>query len=138
LMKNFFVALESNFSLKKLYFPKFSKENYEDLIKLLKINKNLTKILIPTHEIFDKKFLEEFRFYCCCNKMWTARNHIKCAQEFRSACYFFLLCLNRIQKNSSFKLPKFVLFEIIKLIDRRSFWKIALFVENKKNSCLIK
>jgi len=47
-------------------------------------------------------------------KEWSPNNHIEFPKKFRKNIETFLFCLKRIQYKSGVKIPKFVIFEIIK------------------------
>ena len=51
-----------------------------------------------------------------CKIIWSPSIHKYCSEPFRENILIFYKCLKRIQK--SVKLPKFVIYEIIKFIDR--------------------
>lgn len=56
-----------------------------------------------------------------CNKrkikvMWKPENHFRYIESFKLSILFFFLCLNRFKEQTGFKVPKFILFEIIKKV----------------------
>jgi len=59
---------------------------------------------------------------------WSPDNHPSYLLAFRKAIFTFLLCLRRFRASTGLKLPKFVLFDIIKQIYRS---KSAFFVSSK-------
>ena len=50
------------------------------------------------------------------NIVWTPERHIYFSESFQKCVLGFLLCLKKIQKTTKIKIPKFVLFEIVKEI----------------------
>jgi hypothetical protein len=72
-------------------------------------NWNHNEILLQTKTLLD------------CNVMWRAEQHINQSPEFKSAILMFMKCLKVWQKRTGIKIPKFVIFEIIKIIDRKTF-----------------
>ena len=53
---------------------------------------------------------------------WKSSNHIYYPNSFKSSIFTFVLCLKQFQNEfKTFKIPKFVLFEIINKFDRFDF-----------------
>ena len=114
-------------SLKKIYLflNLFTKNSSISIYDSLKHNFHLTKIVLYEDHFRDQEFWflmkRKINFLLNCNKKWKAEKHIYFHKLFKQSVFTFVLCLKENQKNLSFKIPKFVLLEIVKKIDRRSF-----------------
>ena len=56
------------------------------------------------------------KFYNSMPTQWTSENHKNCAPSFKQRIIAFVLFLKRNQMKTGLKIPKFVLFEIIKFV----------------------
>ena len=97
---------------------KIGEEGSKYLCQVLEINSSLKKVVLDktSFEIDQKIF-----FLLECNIEWNPFTHSLFFDEFKSTVFCFLVCLNEKQKNFFFKIPKFVKFEIIKKIERKSY-----------------
>ena len=125
-MNPFCELIESNSpNLKKIKYSNIfvQLDTLQSIYNSLKKNFNLTRLKImdlyqsEKYNFFDRKI----RFLLNCNKLWKPNNHIYFSQCFRRSVFTLVLCLRQKQNSLFFKIPKFILFEIIKRINRRSF-----------------
>ena len=92
------------------------------ILRSLQHNFHLTKLGFSEFEDdFEINLIKKIDFLLNCNKSWKLNNHVYFFKKFKDAVFSFLLCMKEMQKSFNLKVPKFVLFEIIKKIDRRSF-----------------
>jgi hypothetical protein len=121
-------SLESNNSLVSICLNKTTfEQGIECLKKSLRLNSNLSEILIGCLSLTNGDYIipEEIVYYLETNKIkWSLESHNLCFNSFKQAIHTFLLCMKRIQFKTKLKIPKFVLFEIIKFVDRKSFFEI--------------
>ena len=91
----------------------------------LKFNFHLTQLTLFEREIENHHLFilrkSEIDFLLSCNKKWKPKKHVYFQKSFKESVFTFVVCLKEKQKTLFFKLGKFVWFEIIKMIDRRSF-----------------
>jgi len=67
------------------------------------------------------EILQQTKTLLDCNVMWRAEQHIYQPPEFKSTILMFMKCLKVWQKLTRIKIPKFIIFEILKFIDRKTF-----------------
>ena len=82
---------------------------------------------------------EDLQFLLSCNFEWTPHLHSTMFECFKSSVLSLYICTHVIERKYKFKLPKFLFYEIIKMIDRKSYlqlWKSTKkeAVEEKKES----
>jgi hypothetical protein len=58
------------------------------------------------------------------NLVWNTENHKLLHEQIQKIIFLYILCLKDKQKTLLFKIPKFILYELIKKIDRKSFLEI--------------
>jgi hypothetical protein len=85
-------------------------------------NKSIIKldIFCDVNFISHENFII-IKFLTHCNMPWTSERHYNQSNSFKKAIYTFLFCLQQKQKQSKLKIPKLVLFEIIKAVNRKAF-----------------
>jgi hypothetical protein len=131
-----YTALSNNTSLKDLELPLFTyhkKANtaiiYSKLSECLMLNNSLLKIHLygrmnedeDTKQI-NLKINSMIKPIPKANRIWNSNDHHKLTfPAFQQSLHTFLLCLKANQFKTKLKIPKFVLFEIIKFIVRKSF-----------------
>ena len=101
-----------------LHFNNFGKNDHKKIISLLKINcslENLSLVNVP----FD---LQSINFLLQCNRPWCSPQSFHFSPPFNSILFTFVSCLKLVQKCFFFSIPKFILYEIIKWVDRKSFY----------------
>ena len=112
--------LKPNQSLKKLFFTRNFYETKSislQLVDLLKTNNSICKIDEKNGGLMAKYFLN-------CNKEWKKEIHHKFSKSFKNSVFSFVCCLKKIEQNLPFKMGKFVVFEIIKKVERKSFQQL--------------
>ena len=118
--------LENNKTMKEIDISKaffIPKESYKHFVSTLKINNTLETLIYEENNSYH----QEIKLLLECNKEWSPSLHSSLFKEFRSTLKVFLFCLREYQCAFNFKIPKYVVFEIIKRIDRKSyhqFWSI--------------
>ena len=116
-------SLKHNSTLKEIYLENFqfekTNENYffDFIVDVLKINNSIVKMDINDSSSCIKYLLD-------CNKQWTIENHKYCPKLFKNGVFVFNLCLKLIEKNLQFKLGKFIVFEMIKRINRKAYFDL--------------
>ena len=159
-LKNFCGGLNQNTYLKHIniswneisqtgaeFFCNFLKSNHslkEISIKIGSMNSNILGLLhealrinscieiLKTNDLDDDE-MGEIQFFLSCNKPWTTQLHSTLLDPFKSCVESLLLVLKFYEKTNRIKIPRFVIFEIIKMIDRKSFSPFSeKFKENKK------
>ena len=135
-MKLLSEALKVNNSLKEINIRRkyFYKKEVGLLVEAAFKNNSLNKISLNC----DPSILEKINFLLSCNLEWNCSIHNSLFPEFNCSIFVFLLCLNEIHNFLQFKIPKFVLFEIFKKIDRKSFfllWKNNRKFDKKRKYC---
>ena len=128
----FFNSLESNKTIESLgMIGNYMRDgNFVCLINLLKKNKMLKKIDLSFH-LDHSEYLREINFLLSCNIGWSPFDFLDSVDSFKDSILSFLLSLKFIQNKYAFRVPKFVLFEIFKNVDRKAY---SL---NKKNQFFI-
>ena len=124
--KIFFESLKHNFSLHWVGFThiKVNLDDVQFLVEVLKENSSLKKMKIYLQDLEDQSFKSQIKFLCKCNEEWTPSLHSKIFSEYQSCIFTFLLCSNHIKRRDSIpKFPKFILFEIFKKVERKSFFE---------------
>jgi hypothetical protein len=135
-MEYFIECLKSNSSLKRIINKSWTKNR--DLDKLIKRSKSNPNLMKPEkkEEIEDyehaQKISQKIEYLTKCNQLWNSKTHKNCSFSFHQAVHTFLLCMKRNQKQTGLKIPKFVVFEILKFIDRKSFLSLD-FPDDKTN-----
>ena len=85
------------------------------LIDLLKTNDSLIDVSVRKDE--------KLNYLLNCNLEWKPDHHLHySSKQFKKNVFAFVCCLKRIEEKLPFKFGKFVLFEMIKKIDRKSFF----------------
>jgi hypothetical protein len=79
------------------------------------------------------KYKSIIEYLLKCNEKWSTKTHHNCSSFFKQAVHTFLLCMKRNQMQTKLKIPKFVVFEILKFVDRKSFFSLD-FPDDQKNS----
>ena len=102
-----------------------NKENQNFLNFLLK-NKSLKNLFFELN-FFDPVLQSKLEYIICCNNRWTPSSYLPFHQRFFECVFSFFLCIKKIQKKINFKIPKFVLYEIVQRIDRKSFFHLTIF-----------
>ena len=125
-VKNIFKCLKKNSSLEILSFGNYYSLNEDLVIDCLLSNKSLKNLYFQGNEIKNGKI----GFLLDCNKKLDFSNISQVFEMMKEIFFIFLLCLKILQNRLHFKIPKFILFEIIKLIDRISFLPV-LFPEKQ-------
>jgi hypothetical protein len=124
-MSDIFECLKYNHSLTELNCnnPIFIESPSSDYLKeCLKKNDTLTCV-----SIWDDRLQNNINPLLNCNIQWNHTNHKKLTfAPFQDAVRTFLFCLKINQKQTKLKIPKFVLFEIIKKINRKSFLDLEI------------
>ena len=142
----FRVLIKRNCSLKKinLAYNNIGHKGFKILMESLKKNETLKEIEVEGNKmgyldsklIFDsiKKnkqicrikynqiFSDQVEIILQCNLDWSPSLHSSFLSLFRFSVFCFLVC---VKKTFHFRIPKFVLFEIIKKIDRKSYYKLS-------------
>ena len=98
-------------SLKELNIEKIPIET-RHIVSILSTNHSLIKIHGVDKTVWPLLFA---------NTEWKPSKHIFHSFSFQYSVFSFLLSLKVLQKNLDFKIPKFVLFEIIKKIDKKAY-----------------
>jgi hypothetical protein len=104
--------------------PNFLKSIYSFLLE----NKTLDYLFLFPYQN------KHFHNLLHCNLIWSPTLHHYTPKRFNSAVLTFLLCHNFIRLKTKIRIPKFVLFEIIKFIDRKPFLTLSSSSKDKKNS----
>eukprot|EP01091_Cochliopodium_minus_P016622 TRINITY_DN6291_c0_g1_i2.p1 TRINITY_DN6291_c0_g1~~TRINITY_DN6291_c0_g1_i2.p1 ORF type:complete len:342 (-),score=70.69 TRINITY_DN6291_c0_g1_i2:60-1085(-) len=104
------LRINENGELSKLL-PKLKNEEFKDIFLQIE---NLTK-----SSNINPKSIEKLNYLLHCNLKWSPNLHVHCSDLFKKTVFVFSLCLKR--NGIRFKLPKYIIFEILKLIDRKSF-----------------
>ena len=123
-LKLLFKNLKSNHSLKCISFhiPKLdSKKNFFLLVDLLKTNDTITELNYTPGRAIRSYVTPLVKYLLNCNVEWKPNHHLSFSKCFLDCVFLFVCCLKRIEKKLPFKFGKFVLFEIIKKIERKSF-----------------
>ena len=118
-MKIFFRVLKSNHSLKKLYIDQYDTGDdvVSFLIDMIRVNRSIIQVdIYPGGENG-----ETLKYLLNCNVRWKPDNHLSFSEYFKKNVFKFVCCLKRIEKKLLFKFGRFILFEMIKRIDRKSF-----------------
>ena len=113
-------AIKENSSLQSLYLSEVEIDPIceKKLVESLKYNNTLSFISLNSISSLPK-----VNFLLNANSVWDHKEHsTKYDIYFLSAVKSLVLSLKRIQNQSQIKIPKFVLFEIIKRIDKKSFF----------------
>ena len=97
----------------------FKEDDMSSIIDSLKVNCSLTKFGFNFKIFSNKKIEKQILFLLNCNEGWSPEFHYLSNQIFKDSIFSFLLCLKR----SNSKVTKFVLFEIIKKIDRKIYFE---------------
>jgi hypothetical protein len=145
-MKYLSESLKSNITLMILDISHncdITDEGMRYLIEALEFNSIIERVIIGKYS-YDVKIPQKIKYLLDCNQRWDPefhnefsvsvqrefrfdqyvyvnKYHYSCSISFKEAVYTFLLCMKRNQRQTGLKIPKFVLFEIIKVIDRKSF-----------------
>ena len=114
-------SLSQNNSIKYLYLSlnSFNEIGVDHLHNALKVNHSLSKIELDNLTNYVNKSSMDMVLWF--NSKWSVGTHTTSPYPFRFAVSSFLFCLKRIQSETKLKIPKFVVFEIIKRIDKKSF-----------------
>jgi Leucine-rich repeat (LRR) protein len=132
--------LKTNLTLKKICLDEklLLTKAKEYLRECLILNTTLTQMFHqnlyhrPKNFVIDCHMIE-FDYMLNCNKnKWSTKNHLICYPSFKDAIHTFLLCMKRIQWQTKLKIPKFVLFEIIKFIDQKIFFSLDFEIDQRK------
>ena len=118
--------LESNDTLNLIDFS-FNEINSQGaycIVESLKNNYNLKKIIIFNQKNCDSNFNFDIQFMIQCNQIWNPEIHRILSPLIKRIIILFVFCLRDLQKRNKLKIPKFVLFEILKKIDRKSFFNL--------------
>ena len=103
----------------------FKLHSLQLLYDSLKFNFNLTKIDLFEYDLLNSEsFLSticKIGFILSSNKSWKPQSHLYFQKDFKQSVFSLLLCLKEKEKFLFFKFGKYIMFEIIKNIDRRSF-----------------
>ena len=142
-MKSLCESLKKNACLKEIDLRgnDFQDVSIELFLETLKLNKSIEKINVDHNEISSYNH-EIILFYVQSNIVWKPKIHNYLHISFKKAVFCFLLSFNVVRKNSSYspflrlKFPKFVLFEIFKSIDRKSFFPLRNFQYDSPNENL--
>ena len=113
-----FEYLKKNHTLKHLDISKCGlswKELIPKIIDLIKTNDTLLEI--------ETIYIDnQINYLLDCNVKWSPDYHSSSNSKiFIGSVFTFVCCLKSFEKNLPFKIVKFILFEIIKKIDRKSF-----------------
>ena len=125
-------SLKLNHSLNSIAFKNVSLnfDFFFSLIETLKVNCSLTEIALPKYYNFPLYNLLEYLIDC--NKEWKPNNQFFVSPYFFKKCVFvFICCMKMIEKKLPFKFGKFLFFEIIKRVDRKSFLSFDFPVNNQ-------
>ena len=130
-VRNLFKYLKYNKSLTKI---NLSGNNLNDFVlekikKTLKTNNSLTTINLNRKKFQNQILLNEIKDLLQCNLDWDVKIHKNFNENFKKSVFFFCTVLKYFEKRNKIKIPKFVVFEIIKQVDRKSF----LFYKKKVN-----
>ena len=110
-----------NISILDLSENLISEEAANCLFDVLKENKTLRKINLIFNYI-SPRFVGNLNLHLENNFLWDPSIHSSMDKFFQKSIFSFLLILKSFGKSTNaFKIPKFVVFEIIKKIDRNSF-----------------
>ena len=116
-------ALKINSTIEDLFFREFFKKNkdysqhYLLYIDALKVNNSISKTDMNDQHSYVKYLIN-------CNKQWTIKKHKNSSINFKNGVFVFILCLKLIEKNLQFKLGKFIVFEMIKRINRKAYFDL--------------
>ena len=91
-----------------------------NFIHSILLNHSLKKILLD-HNSIDKFLIFQINSIIRANTLWSPSLHSCCDLDFKNSVLFFVFCLKYIEIQNKIKIPKFVLFEIIKFIDRKAY-----------------
>ena len=125
-------SIKYNSSLTEIYMScnRINLEGAKMILESLKLNSTLIKLLILNNKFHSNYIFHQFEFYTKCNESWNTSLHIDLTCSFKSSVYTWLLVAKFFERKLVFRIPKFILFEIIKKIDRKSF--SPLHNENKR------
>ena len=98
----------------------------------LKTNSTLKKLYLDEISFQDKQLKKEIKVLVQNNQQWNPTIHSSLYKAFRVSIFTFLLCLKVYQKICEFKVPKYMLFDIIRRTEIISFYKKWDFFLKKK------
>ena len=119
-------SLQSNSSLQYL---NISGNSIDDnglkyFLEMLDFNFSLTEIIIGGF-FSDKLLMKKIKYYSSCNEIWSVENHSSNLPKFQNGVRCFLLVVKLFNKNHfrlNNKIPKMIVHEIFKKIDRRVYF----------------
>ena len=129
--------LEKNQNLKSINLPfEFKEYGTQKIINLLFKNSSLLEIELDEEyeDDFPIDSKNKINFLLDCNQQWNPLKHSSYFKEFKVSVFSFLLCLQQLKKRLFFKLPRFVLYEILKRINRKSFFDQYFKKKRKRDS----
>jgi hypothetical protein len=101
-------------------------QNLHCIKRALLENNSIIKINIESAlERINKIAWNMITYLLICNVRWNHLDHHKQSNAFKDVVFCFLLCLKKNQKETKLKIPEFILFEIIKFVNRKSFFRIT-------------
>lgn len=71
---------------------------------------------------FSQNTSQQIHFLLHSNTPWSPDSHFLNSEPFKDSIFSFLLALKLIYKSSLLKIPKFVVYEIIKRVNRKAFF----------------
>ena len=117
------LLINSNLEVINFGFVKINEKKVEYLTNCLKENKTLKKIIFD--ESSDQQNLEKnIKFFLEANKEWNLSIHRSLDSTFKQAVFQLLLVFKELNKTKKIKVPKYVVQEIIKRVDRKSFYPL--------------
>ena len=105
------------------------------LVKCLQVNSNLKEINYLNNCV-GGEHLDRFDFLIKSNQGWKNSFHLFLPLLVKKSFFTFLLFLKRNQKRNKIKIPKFVLFEIFKRVDMKSFYPLIFKKKKAKKRSL--
>ena len=125
--KELFESLKYNKSIKKINLRDnlFGAQSIDLLCELMKSNSTLTGFEFNMAGNLNDQREEDIYFYLLCNNQ---PNFLEKGFFFfpslEEVFIYFILCIKEIQKSFHFKIPKQLVLEILKWVDKKSFVKL--------------
>ena len=120
LLENFCDSLKLNSSLNELFlfdFQEISNEIFGIFKNTLLVNHSIFKIYFDCEY---NSYLDKIEYLTDCNRVWKPDlHHSLSTKSFHQIVFSFLCCVKKKEDNLNFKIGRFVIFEIIKRIDRK-------------------
>ena len=132
-------SLKTNNSLKKLNIQRNGLSAFDPLLDSLKLNQSLIEMKIRDNKSYDPRdnsisdqFAFEIDFLLSANRCWDIKSHSTLPALIKQIIFTFFCSLHFKSKSMQIKIPKNLIYVMVRFIDRKSYFRYVESIKTQK------